>query len=86
MGGWFEGLIHFIRGESHEITFISKFWAVLGGGVGLSWRVGCGGGYLGVRALLFSVGVSVGFVRVRCMEVAALLLDWRPLGAPRGVR
>ena len=86
MGGWFEGLIYFIRGESHEITFKSKFWAVLGVGVGLSWRVGGGRGYLGVRALLFSVGVSVGFVRVRCMEVAALLLDWRPLGAPRGVR
>ena len=75
MGGPLGGVIHFIKRESHENTIFR-----------LSWRVGGCGGYLGVRALLFSVGVSVGFVRVRCMEVAALLLDWRPLGAPRGVR
>jgi len=44
MGGWFEGLIHFIRGESHEITFISKFWGCLGG---WGWSVLAGGGVAG---------------------------------------
>ena len=84
MGGWLEKMIHLIKRHPMRIQLYSinkkssKNLSVLAGG---GWR-----GLSGVRVLLFSVEVSVGFVRVCCMEVAALLFDWRPLGAPRGVR
>ena len=80
--------VRFLKGQHHKITTLRLFFFKRESHENtifrLSWRVG--GTIWGWMSLPVSVYVSVGYARVRYVEVAALLFGWLPLGVPRGVR